>query len=101
MPLINCPECKAQVSDKAASCIKCGFPFQNQQEKPALGVQLNPALTIGRCSRCGSADTGDIVSDEGRTGLNWSQMLGTRMGAYVAGGRYYCRKCHHRWKYNS
>ena len=26
MALINCPECGAQVSDKAVSCPKCGHP---------------------------------------------------------------------------
>jgi hypothetical protein len=27
MPLINCPECGAQVSDKAVSCPSCGHPM--------------------------------------------------------------------------
>ena len=27
MGLINCPECGSQVSDKAASCPKCGHPI--------------------------------------------------------------------------
>lgn len=27
MALINCPECKAQISDKASSCPKCGNPM--------------------------------------------------------------------------
>lgn len=28
MPLINCPECKAEISDKAESCPKCGNPMK-------------------------------------------------------------------------
>lgn len=29
MALIKCPECGKEISDKAASCPKCGFPIQN------------------------------------------------------------------------
>lgn len=29
MPLINCPECKEQISDKAPFCPKCGCPRQH------------------------------------------------------------------------
>lgn len=36
MALIKCPECGSDVSDKAASCPKCGFPIQNApQNTPA------------------------------------------------------------------
>lgn len=27
MALINCPECKSEVSDKAEKCPKCAFPI--------------------------------------------------------------------------
>ncbi len=33
MPLIDCPDCKRQVSDKAASCIHCGCPLLRQVYK--------------------------------------------------------------------
>ena len=29
MPLINCPECGKQVSDKAPACPNCGFPLNS------------------------------------------------------------------------
>lgn len=29
MALIKCPECGKEVSDKALTCIHCGFPFDN------------------------------------------------------------------------
>lgn len=29
MPLINCPECGKQVSDKAPTCPNCGFPLNS------------------------------------------------------------------------
>jgi Double zinc ribbon len=28
MPLIQCPDCSQEVSDRAVSCPKCGFPIQ-------------------------------------------------------------------------
>lgn len=36
MALINCPECRSQVSDKAQQCPKCAFPIQKKEEKPAV-----------------------------------------------------------------
>ena len=33
MALIECPECKEKVSDKALVCIHCGFPLENFQNK--------------------------------------------------------------------
>ena len=32
MALISCPECKSKVSDRAASCPKCGYPLQQEQQ---------------------------------------------------------------------
>ena len=29
MAMINCPECEKEISDKAESCIHCGFPLIN------------------------------------------------------------------------
>lgn len=31
MALINCPECKSRVSDRAAACPKCGYPLRQEQ----------------------------------------------------------------------
>jgi len=31
MALINCPECNGRISDKAASCPKCGCPLAQEQ----------------------------------------------------------------------
>jgi hypothetical protein len=31
MSLIECPECKKQISDKAVSCPNCGYPLNKQQ----------------------------------------------------------------------
>lgn len=33
MALINCPECKKEISNKAESCPSCGFPINNKNKK--------------------------------------------------------------------
>jgi len=40
MALINCSECGAEVSDKAASCPKCGAPITAAKEVEKVGVQV-------------------------------------------------------------
>ena len=46
MALIKCPECGKEISDKAESCIYCGYPLKEnkviqpvQEEKKPLGNQ--------------------------------------------------------------
>lgn len=51
MSLIRCPECHKEVSDKAVSCVNCGFPLQNNepidQSSNMLCPNLNCDLNIG------------------------------------------------------
>lgn len=44
MPLITCPECGANVSDKASACPKCGAPIYTASQKPA--EEPAPAQTV-------------------------------------------------------
>lgn len=38
MPLIKCPDCEKEVSDKATACIHCGCPIStNLEDQPAAG----------------------------------------------------------------
>ncbi len=47
MALINCPECKKEVSDKAANCPSCGFPL-HQPDTQEITCPTFPAdLLIG------------------------------------------------------
>lgn len=39
MALIQCPDCSANVSDKAASCISCGYPIAQQSDHLAVSSQ--------------------------------------------------------------
>lgn len=36
MPMINCPECKEKISDKALACPKCGYPLQQALQEKTL-----------------------------------------------------------------
>ena len=44
MPLINCPECKKEISDKAYACPNCGNPINEQKTT----IQIDPAPKIRR-----------------------------------------------------
>lgn len=33
MALINCPECKIEISDKVKACPNCGFPLQEESNE--------------------------------------------------------------------
>jgi ssDNA-binding Zn-finger/Zn-ribbon topoisomerase 1 len=47
MALINCPECKKEISDKVKSCPQCGYPLVsesingNTQKVEVTGTKIN------------------------------------------------------------
>jgi hypothetical protein len=46
MALIECPECKASVSDKASACPKCGYPLHQAQIAPRFdGIYVSRSVT--------------------------------------------------------
>ena len=44
MSLISCPECKAEVSDQAAACIRGGYPLQRSPDKPGSSIPAKSVL---------------------------------------------------------
>jgi hypothetical protein len=42
MALITCPECKAEISDKAAACVRCGAPITQQRPSQAFDRPNTP-----------------------------------------------------------
>ena len=50
MALINCPECKKEISDKATSCPYCGCPLKattiEQTGKKWKGIQLAGMILV-------------------------------------------------------
>ncbi|MDD6485268.1 MAG: zinc ribbon domain-containing protein [Clostridiales bacterium] len=68
MALIECPECGGKVSDKAPTCIHCGYPLQEQTEQqirycPYCGKTNNIESTF--CGYCGKS----FVKSEASHGL--------------------------------
>ncbi len=41
MSLIKCPECGREVSDKAESCIHCGYPLDKIEENQEIEQEIN------------------------------------------------------------
>lgn len=46
MALINCPECKTQVSDKADKCPNCAFPLKTEVNVKSEGCFLQ-SMNLG------------------------------------------------------
>lgn len=44
MPLIDCPDCGSQVSDKADACPKCGYPVRRNLIKESARSVGNSAM---------------------------------------------------------
>ncbi len=77
MALIKCPECGKEVSDKANSCIYCGFPVEiffkvkSEHRKIALEEKKKTMLIQARqCDRCGKF----VKSDSGFCGFCGNKM---------------------------
>lgn len=60
MPLINCPECGKQVSDKAPTCPNCGFPLNsissNEASSDAEGTQSDQPESVTEKQKDGSSN---------------------------------------------
>jgi hypothetical protein len=64
MPLISCPDCKTQVSDKAPACPKCGAPIAPAKvtiSHISPGADLNAPITIGKGKLTGVGIAGIAV----------------------------------------
>lgn len=48
MALIKCPECKSEVSDKASSCLVCGYPIMEHKRKKE---SLQRMKEVGKIAR--------------------------------------------------
>lgn len=60
MPLINCPECGKQVSNKAPTCPNCGFPLNsissNEASSDAEGTQSDQPESVTEKQKDGSSN---------------------------------------------
>lgn len=96
MALITCPECQKQVSDKASSCIHCGFPFDDNSNKTEQngiaeidtsldfdeswkGFQLNREIICPSCHKKGCVISRNMKR---KTGISGAKAT----GALLTGG---------------
>ncbi len=42
MPLINCPECHKEISDRADACPNCGNPLRKKPNPSAQNINVQP-----------------------------------------------------------
>lgn len=60
MALIDCPECKDKVSDKAKTCVHCGYPLNPDEIK---GVQVFLSIKdVQKILGCGINTAYDLVN---------------------------------------
>ncbi len=70
MPLITCPGCSTQVSDKAPACPKCGHPFAaqtvqfNARKWKALQLLGGLVLAIGVLAMCAFLVAGYPIGEQ-------------------------------------
>jgi Zn ribbon nucleic-acid-binding protein len=63
MAMITCPECSAQVSDQAVSCIKCGYPIKKAAPKQGKAIFKASKEFIGlACSYAIMDSRGNILA---------------------------------------
>lgn len=61
--LIKCPECGKDVSDRAPSCIHCGYPLQSAPRKIATAsTPVQRTLPAKHCTKCGSIYPADDIT---------------------------------------
>jgi hypothetical protein len=62
MPLINCPDCNKEVSDKAGTCIHCGCPLSSNEQQ--IHTQhANTDLRKGILISCNAGSGGGKIKD--------------------------------------
>lgn len=80
MALINCPECGKRISDRAKTCIFCGYPIQEYMEEqkqkeqeqkkdipirddicPQCGNEISPVFRV--CTKCGYSQYNNAGKD--------------------------------------
>ena len=53
MPLITCPDCKKEVSDRAPACPHCGAPIAKAAEPVPVKVVMPDETVLNRNRGCG------------------------------------------------
>ena len=80
MPLINCPDCGKEVSDKAKACIHCGCPLEELQKSGPVRIKIPNNIVEGwiglfSSRRAAIFDTDENLLWEGKHGENASFII--------------------------
>ena len=94
MPLINCPECGTEVSDKAAACPNCGHPINTAlvQQQP---MQVAPASAPTPSAREIGQEVANPIIEHDRKKSSGGA-TGALLGALLGYGLMY-QSCHMEW----
>lgn len=87
MALINCPECRKQISNQASACPHCGYPINgvgaNTNTSPAM-LKFTSADRSAKCAIVSDAETGRqlaVIDRETARSINITKP--TRIKFYV------------------
>lgn len=102
MALINCPECKKEVSDKALSCPNCGCPIVTQE----LSTSTSNAI---ECPKCHSTQTvvqkrgvdAKVASDACCLSIIFGPFALLCAAPQANETQIACLKCGHKWEPSS
>jgi len=89
--LIDCPECKSQISDKASSCPNCGCPIPITKVKNH--TTINHTTIIPKCPTCGSTNI-EKISLKSKVGMG--ALIGVFSIGHIA-KTFKCNSCGAKW----
>lgn len=76
--LIECPECKSQISDKSSQCIRCGFPISSLNRSGQTVESNRPEPAAPSRQGQGLIDIDADGASGDRNGGNYSQYSGAQ-----------------------
>lgn len=89
-----CPNCKAEISDDANFCEKCGFKLTNKEPKEEVQIQVPSEIKVELveketkkipCTWCNNAEL-ELVSEEGKPQLFRCSSCGHYFGNFMRKG---------------
>ena len=94
MPLINCPECGTEVSDKAAACPACAYPINTMlvQQQPRQMAQ--PVSPIPSAREIGQEVANPLIEHDRKKSNGGA--TGALIGALLGYGLMY-QSCYMEW----
>ena len=86
MPIINCPECHHEVSDKAAACPQCGYPINTALvERKETDVAHSTQMSSQDAQQLGQAMANPILEQQQKksSGGATGALIGAVLGYFL------------------